>query len=184
MDEAIIGLNLCPFAREARDRGALQIEVSGARDPMDAIRDALDSAMTLLEATERGERSRTTLIVYPGGLEQFGVYLDVVETLRHLLSEAGADGVLQVATFHPRYQFEGVEADDMSHFTNRSPYPIIHLLLEEDVSRALIGYPDPEKIPSANIERLHSMGTSRIIQLWSRWTPVESLASGPSDELG
>ena len=184
IDEAIIGLNLCPFAKDARAGGGVTLEVSDAQTPHDALRDALQTATTLLDHDEQSVRVLTTLLVYPWALDDFELYLDVIETLSQILSDAGGDGVLQVATFHPEYQFAGVNEEDISHYTNRSPYPIIHFLREVDVTRALSNYSEPERIPDNNIARLEALGNEGIATIWSRWTEGSSLASETSDELG
>ena len=184
IDEAIIGLNLCPFAKDANASGGVTLELSDAQTPHEALRDALETATTLLDLDEQSERVLTTLLVYPRVLDDFDLYLDVVETLRQILSEAGGDGVLQVATFHPDYRFAEVEEGDISHYTNRSPYPIIHFLREADVTRALSNYSEPERIPDDNIDRLEALGLEGIATIWSRWTQGSSLASETSDELG
>ena len=105
------------------------------------------------------------------GLKDFDTYLAVVATVEDALSQSGADGVLQVATFHPDYRFasstgEGSPGD----FTNRSPYPVLHLLREDDVSEAVDRHPDPEGIPAANVARLEAMGHEAVAEMWRRWS--------------
>lgn len=171
LDEAIIGLDLCPFAAKVRREGSVRIRVISAGDPLEAVQASLEEAYALLTGHDEGVR--TTLVAISEGLEDFDTYLDVVATLEEALAEAGAQGTLQVASFHPDYRFEGEALDGVSHFTNRAPYPLLHLLREDDVSEAVDRHPDPEGIPQANIQRLEAMGITQVRQLWRCWSVGE-----------
>jgi hypothetical protein len=100
----------------------------------------------------------TTLLIHPQVLHDFMDYNSFMDPAEALLTSLGLDGVIQLAGFHPGYCFAGVEPDDITHHTNRSPYPMLHLLREESVSRALEGFPEPERIYQANIETLRRLG--------------------------
>jgi len=165
LDEAVIGLNLCPFAGPVRATGRIRFAVSDATDAESAVGDALSEAVQLLDASP--EEVATTLVIVPQALADFHEFLDAVETLVSALSEAGADGVLQVATFHPDYRFAGEEEGALSHFTNRAPHPILHLLREADVAEAVAQHPDPEGIPAANIAGLDTLGESSVVEMWA-----------------
>jgi hypothetical protein len=178
VDHVVVGLNLCPFAAPVVRSGELGVRVSEASDLEGALEDALNAAVILLGEEEGGPS--TLLVAFPEALASFEDYLDVVAAFRAELSAAGADGVLQVATFHPQYRFDGVAEDDVGNWTNRAPFPVIHLLREEDVERAIAEHPDPEGIPAANIAQLKGLGVDALRQLWA------SLGSGerPSRLLG
>ena len=169
LDEAVIGLDLCPFAQKVRRQNAVRIVTLGSHDPIKHLEGCLNEAQALIG---EAHQARTTLIVIPEGLEDFEIYLDLVATLEEALSEAGAEGHLQVASFHPRYRFEGEDPEGVSHFTNRAPYPLVHLLREDDVSEAISRHPDPEGIPGANIDTLNTMGLARVQELWRRWSAL------------
>jgi len=164
IEEAVIGLNFCPFASSFYHTDRVRIADKRVDDSPEAVDVALDEVVDLLDTPS--EETATTLIAYPEALEDFRTFLDVAETVRAALSEAEAEGVLQVATFHPDYQFAGTDPDDLGNYTNRSPYPIVHLLREEDVSDAVDSHPDPEGIPEQNIETLRQMGREEVEKLW------------------
>jgi len=139
-----------------------------APDPLTAVHATLDEARALLGGDHPGVK--TTLVAITQGLEDFGLFLDVVTTAEEALQEAGAEGVLQIATFHPDYRFADAPPEAVSHFTNRAPFPVLHLLREADVTEAVDHHPDPGGIPAANIARLEGMGLSAVRELWRRWS--------------
>ena len=163
--DAVIGLKLCPFASSVFEQGKIRISCSQASDPGEAIQFALGEVRYLLEHSE--EEVSTTLVVFENALTDFRVFLDMVATLEEQLAEAGAQGIFQVATFHPAYQFAGTGKEEIENFTNRAPYPIVHLLRESQVTEAVESHPDPEGIPERNIQRLRAMGKEAIASLWS-----------------
>ncbi len=164
IEEAVIGLRLCPFATVPWRAGQVRIAMSEARSAEDATRDALEEAFTLLEADEAA--IATTLVVVPHALGDFEEFLDAAATVEHILDEAGARGVIQVATFHPEFQFDGAEPDDLGNWTNRAPYPILHLLREAHITAAVDQHPDTERIPDDNVKRLEAMGRASVLALW------------------
>jgi hypothetical protein len=164
VEGAVIGLRLCPFALGPWKAGEVRIVISKATDEDLAIREALDEALHLMEVSE--DEVGTTLVVFPSVLSNFETFLDAEATLSHILSQAGADGILQVASFHPDYAFEDEDENSVSHWTNRSPYPILHLLREQQVTAAVDAHPDPESIPSDNVHRLEGLGREHLIALW------------------
>lgn len=167
VEEAVVGLDFCPFAASVYHRGALRVAVARAEDPVEAVEAVLDEASHLLASSEN--EIATTLVVFPTSLGEFSTFLDVAETVRHAMEDAGAAGILQIATFHPDYQFAGTEPDALENYTNRSPFPIVHILREDDVSEAVDNHPDPEGIPERNIERLREMGREEVEAVWSEF---------------
>jgi uncharacterized protein len=146
VESVVIGLHLCPFARAALPATRVIAVPPGAR----ALDVVLDEAAHL--DTERV--TATTLVVVPEGLADFEDYLDALAEIEGLLSAAGYDGILQIASFHPDYVFADAEPDDPANGTNRSPWPVFHLLREADVSAAVDRHPDPAGIPARNQELL------------------------------
>ncbi|MFW5968893.1 MAG: DUF1415 domain-containing protein [Persicimonas sp.] len=167
LEEAVIGLNLCPFARSVVEDDAVRIAVNGATSFDAAIDAALDEVDRLLEASP--DDIATTLIVTPDALGDFDDFLDAVAVLEELLRRAHADEIVQLAHFHPDYRFEGTEPDALENYTNRAPYPTIQLLRVAQVAEAIDSHPDPESIPDDNIERLEAMGREAVEALWRGW---------------
>jgi len=164
LEDAVVGLRLCPFAPPVL--GGLRLVVSEARTPEDAVRVALGEVLRLVE----DDAVPTTLIAFAHALEDFEEFLDVAAEVQEALALAGAEGLLQVATFHPDYQFEGTSPDDLGNFTNRSPYPVLHLLREDEVADAVAGYPDPDAIPRDNVARLEDLGRLEVERRWRRFS--------------
>jgi uncharacterized protein len=157
IEKAVIGLNLCPFARAVYVKNQVRIVVSHARH-LDAFLDELDAELTLLKDTS-AEEIDTTLLVHPSLFPDFFVFNDFLNVVDDVVAEHELEGVIQVASFHPDFQFEGVAADDISNATNRSPYPILHLLREDSVERAIESDAgDAEKIVERNIATLRELG--------------------------
>lgn len=173
LEEVVIGLKLCPFAAAPWKDGEVRIAVSEVTDPEEAVKVGLDEALALMHPGDDDDtsvRPRTTLVCFPNTLEDFETFLDVAATLEDILAQAGADGHLQVATFHPDYRFDGEAEGALSHYTNRSPVPILHLLLERDVSEAVDSHPDIEAVPGDNIARLEAMGLDALKALWATFS--------------
>lgn len=156
LQRAVIGLNLCPFAKAVHVRGQVRFVPSEADTP-EALLEELGAELLHLRDTP-AEVTDTTLIVHPRVLGDFLDYNDFLEQADALVAELGLEGVLQVASFHPDYQFAGTEAADVENFTNRSPYPTLHLLREDSVSRAVEAFPDPDAIVGRNVETLRRLG--------------------------
>lgn len=158
IERVVVGLSLCPFARPVLPR--LRVAVTDA-DDLEALLGALVDELQRLVDTDP-EALPTTVLVVPDGLADFDAYLDALALVEAALADTGLDGEIQVASFHPRYRFDGVPPDDPANYSNRSPYPMFHLLREADVSRAVDTHPDPEGIPTRNIERLRALGADAI----------------------
>jgi len=156
VEKAVIGLGLCPFARPVHVEKRIRFAVTTARD-IDRLADVLQTELeTLAESVP--ETIETTLLVHPLALQDFLAFNDFLEVADEIVEEMGLAGVLQVASFHPDYRFEGTAADDIENYTNRSPYPTLHLLREESIERAVAAHPDTEQIFRTNIETLKRLG--------------------------
>lgn len=157
IEKAVIGLNLCPFARAVWVKNQVRIVVSTARH-VDGLLDDLDRELELLAATPP-ERIDTTLIVHPTLFPDFEVFNDFLGVADEVVAEHDLEGVIQVASFHPDYRFEGTEPEDITNATNRSPFPTLHLLREDSVARAVASEGgDADAIVARNMETLRRLG--------------------------
>ncbi|KQT09469.1 DUF1415 domain-containing protein [Ramlibacter sp. Leaf400] len=156
LERAVIGLNLCPFAKAVHVKGQVHFAVCEA-DNAAAVLESLDAEITALLEHEAGERD-TTLLVVPRGFDEFLLFHDLVRQGERLIARRKLGGVLQLASFHPAFVFAGAEEEDMANFSNRSPWPTLHLLREESVDRAVAAFPQAEAIYEANIETLERLG--------------------------
>ena len=156
LERAVIGLNLCPFAKAVHAKGQVRFVLSDATTP-EALLAQLGEELLLLRDAD-SEAMDTTLLVHPQVLEDFLDYNDFLGQADALVDSLGLEGVLQVASFHPRYQFAGTDPDDVENRTNRSPHPTLHLLREDSVARAVAVFPDPDAIVSRNIDTLRQLG--------------------------
>ena len=156
LERAVIGLNLCPFAKAVHVKGQIHYVVSHATEPQ-ALLQALVSELQALQACDPVVRD-TTLLMVPCCLQNFLDFNDFLAQADEALVELGLDGILQIASFHPHFQFAGTRPDVMGNFTNRSPYPTLHLLREDSIERAVEAFPDAESIFGKNIETLEQLG--------------------------
>lgn len=164
LTQFVVGLNLCPFARPLLDSDALRIAIC-RQHSVAQLQRAFLVELDLLQGSDETDIA-TTLLAFPSALADFDDYLDFLELSRELLGEAGLEGVIQLASFHPHYRFAGEPATAASHYSNRSPYPIIHLLREDMLSRVLDGYTDPAAIPRRNIATLEAIGRDELARRW------------------
>ena len=155
LERAVIGLNLCPFAKAVHVKDQVHYAVSGAAEPRELLVDlAMElDALISLDAAVR----ETTLLIAPHCLADFLDFNDFLARADRLVRKRRLDGVIQVASFHPGYRFEGSDADDIANFTNRSPYPTLHLLRESSIDRAVQAFPQAEAIYEANIRTLQTL---------------------------
>lgn len=163
VETVVIGLNLCPFASKPFREDKIRYLVQATPDRTHLV-DKIVLEATLL-ADEEVTDVETTLIIHPDMLSDFMDYLDFIEYIEEVLVGIGLEGVIQVASFHPEYQFEGTQKGDPENYTNRSPFPMIHLIREASVSRAVDLYPDVEKIPEQNIKTMNELGKAGIQKL-------------------
>ena len=171
VEHAVIGLNLCPFAKAPHNKGQVRYALSAARDPQ-ALLVALVEELNLLAETP-AERIETTLLIHPEVLQDFADYNDFLGIAEDAVAELGLEGVIQVASFHPQYQFADSAADDPTHATNRSPWPTLHLLRESSVERAVAAFPEAEAIFEANMATMRRLGSEGWEALQRRWREPE-----------
>lgn len=156
LERAVIGLNLCPFAKSVHTKGQIHYVVSHATDARALLEDLQRELEALAEAPP--DKRDTTLLMAPLAMPDFLDFNDFLELADELVEAMDLAGILQVASFHPRFQFEGTLADDVSNCTNRAPYPTLHLLREESIDRAVEAFPEAEEIFERNIEVLERLG--------------------------
>ncbi len=157
VDRAVIGLQLCPFAKAPQVRGQVRYVASEAVDADALLSDLVDELKLLAAAPP--ERIETTLLVHPRVFSRFEDHNDFLEIAEAALAALDLEGVIQIASFHPDYRFAGSEPDDIANATNRSPHPTLHLLREESIERALASFADPDSIFEANIATMERLGT-------------------------
>ena len=165
LEEAVIGLNLCPFAKSVYVKNQVRIVVSRARH-IDAFLDDLDRELELLKTTP-AEEVETTLLVHPTLFPDFLVFNDFLNVADEVLVEHELEGVVQIAPFHPDFVFDGEPEGDISHYTNRSPYPTLHLIREEGLGKAIDSYGNTDEIYERNIEVLRKLGPAGWQRLMS-----------------
>lgn len=156
LEKAVIGLNLCPFAKAVHVKDQIRYVVSAATTPEELLADLITELETLAECS--AEQIETTLLIHPGVLTDFLDYNDFLEVADGAVEDLDLGGILQVASFHPQYQFDGTAPDDIDNYTNRSPYPTLHLLREESIEKAVAAYPQTDTIFEKNIETLRRLG--------------------------
>jgi hypothetical protein len=156
LERAVIGLNLCPFAKAVLVKDQVHFAVTAADDAAGILQDFTRELDALVEREAR-ERD-TTLLVIPCAMEDFLDFHDLTARAERVVRKRGLQGVVQVAHFHPRFVFAGTDEDDITNFTNRAPHPILHLLREESIDRAVAAFPDPAAIYEANMETLRRLG--------------------------
>ena len=150
----VVGLNVCPFAKREVVKNRVRCCVSQANTP-ELLTVDLERELNRLKENDAIE---TSLLIHPGVLQDFYDYNDYLHTANTLVGNMGLDGVFQVASFHPNYQFADTEAADAENYTNRSPYPILHLLREKSLTVAIDAYPDADDIPRNNIKLMNELG--------------------------
>ncbi|OYW38452.1 MAG: peptidase [Hydrogenophilales bacterium 12-61-10] len=156
LEKAVIGLNLCPFAKAVYVKNQVRFVVSTASH-LDGWLEDLDRELDFLAAADPGLVD-TTLLIHPTLLPDFLDFNDFMQLAEAAVEEHGLEGVIQIASFHPQFQFEGTAPDDMGNFTNRAPYPTLHLLREASIARAVEVFPEAETIYQRNIETLEALG--------------------------
>lgn len=156
LERAVIGLNLCPFAKAVHVKELVHYEVSAATDAAQALAD-VQGQLDALAGIDPQVRD-TTLLIVPHCLDDFLDFNDFLGRAERALRKRGLEGEIQLASFHPRFQFAGTEEDDITNFTNRSPYPVVHLLREASLDRAVEAFPNPESIYETNMQTLRRLG--------------------------
>lgn len=156
LEQAVIGLNLCPFAKSVHVKDQIRYHVSQGQD-WDSLAADLEQELVLLADTDP-EQVDTTLFIIPLALAEFLEYNDFLDWAERILERLELDGMLQIASFHPAYQFADAQPDDIENYSNRSPFPILHLLRENSIDRAVQAYPDAAAIFEKNMASLRQLG--------------------------
>jgi hypothetical protein len=161
VESMVVALNLCPFAQRELTAGRVRFAVTSvvSEDQLLAVLQAE------LEMLTRDPAVETTLLIHPAALAEFFSYNQFLELADRLLVALDLEGVYQVASFHPDYQFFGTDRDDAENFTNRSPYPMLHLLREDSLHQVISEFPDVDQIPARNIVQMNSLGKARLQRL-------------------
>ena len=158
VERVVVGLNLCPFAGRELVNDRIRFTVSNAQSEEHLLLELHDELRFLLEDNS----IETTLLIIPEMLNEFYAFNDFLELVDGLILQMQLEGIFQVATFHPDYQFDGTEADEVENFTNRSPHPILHLLREASVQRAIQSHPDIDSVPIRNQRLMHELGSEHM----------------------
>ncbi|SRR5450830_74560 len=156
VDEAVIGLNLCPFAKAVQVKQQIRYVVSHA-DNLDALKQDLQRELALLRESDP-EVLDTTLLIHPDVLQDFLAYNDFLDIADETLEQMDLDGEIQIASFHPDYQFADAKSNDIENYTNRSPWAILHLLRESSIDRAVESFPDASRIYDHNVATMRTLG--------------------------
>ena len=156
VEKAVIGLNLCPFAKSVYVKNQVRIQISEATNPQQ-LAEELAAELKLLADTDPQEID-TTLLVHPGTLTRFLDFNEFLDISDAIVEDLNLDGMIQVASFHPKFQFDGTGVNDIDNYTNRSPYPTLHLIREASIDRAVEAFPEAEAIYERNIETLQKLG--------------------------
>lgn len=161
IEDIIVGLNFCPFAKKELVNDTIYYYLSHQKKLKLALTELFEQCHYL----QRNTQIETSLVVFDQGFKSFEQYLELVDYANELLIDSEYDGVFQFATFHPDYYFDGVGIDDAENYTNRSPYPVIHILREESLTRVLSTYKNPENIPDNNIALAQKKGRTYFEQV-------------------
>jgi len=157
----IIEYNICPFAKYTINQETTTVDIVRPKN----VEQALEKMMSTIAQMDKHTEIETVLLLFPSSFSSFDDYLDFVSLAEELLSLSGYEGIYQIATFHPDYCFSGVVSADVSNYTNRSPYPMLHLLRQSSIEKAIDFYGDTSKIPDNNIATMHRLGLDKIITL-------------------
>ncbi len=167
VEALVVGLNLCPFAAPEVRNDTIRYAVSHSDSLDGAVQDFL-SELQRIQSSEETALS-TSLVSFTETAVTFDSFLDLLDRCQDALEEAGLEGVFQLASFHPQYCFAGVAADDISNWTNRAPFPTIHIIREGQMSRVLVHYKTPEEIPERNMALMETLGRDGLI---ARFPPL------------
>lgn len=163
----IISHNICPFAKRELDKGSVNFAVELSTD----LEQCLLNLILECEKLDQEPAIETSLLIYADAFADFDDYLDFLGLAEALLADQGYEGIYQLASFHPDYSFEEAVLDDAANYTNRSPYPMLHLLRESSLEQAIAHYPDPENIPERNIAITRELGLTKMKALLAACYP-------------
>lgn len=165
VEEFVVALGLCPFAEREVQARRLRYAVSTAQSAEELLEDLARELQRLQSEPD----IETTLLIHPQVLQNFDDYNDFLDYAEALLRALELEGVFQLASFHPDYRFAGTDSDDPGNYTNRSPHPMLHLLREASLERAIAAYPDVDAVPQRNIECMNAHGLARLQALMKQW---------------
>ncbi len=168
LKSVIIEYNICPFAKRELERGSIFFSVNHTIK----IEQCLEQLMLECDRLDTNSAIETTLLIYATAFKDFDDFLDFIEIAETLLSDQGYDGTYQLASFHPDYCFQGSALDDAANYTNRSPFPMLHLLRETSIDQAVSSHPDTESIPQHNIELTRKLGLAKMQTLLAACFPL------------
>lgn len=160
LQQVVVGLQLCPFASRPLQQHTIRYRVCDASNGNDIYAALLSEFIDFLQLPPA--QAETALFIVPQGLQRFEDYLDLLHAAEAGIDAAGLSGTLQLASFHPDYRFADSADDDAANYSNRSPWPMFHLLREDLMEQALADYPQPERIPERNIRRLRKLGLQHM----------------------
>ena len=163
INQVVIGCGFCPFASKEMKRGSVHYEVLLHATRASALRAVIGSMHQL----DTNDDIETSLLIIPEGFDAFDAYLELIDMAETLLAQEKYEGIYQVASFHPEYLFAGSNTNDPANYTNRSPYPMLHFLREESVSKAVDSYPDIDEVPTRNIKFTNEKGLEYMKKLFS-----------------
>ena len=169
INSVIIAHNYCPFAKREVDKGSVRYHIIYETDFNHLLKAVIQECVWL----DQNPDTETTLVIFPAGLSDFNLFLDCLVLTEDLLIAQGYEGIYQIASFHPDYCFQGAEENDPANYTNRSPYPMFHLIRESSIQIALENHPDPESIPERNIEFARKQGLDKMKSLLKQCISVE-----------
>ncbi len=158
LETVVIARNICPFAKRVFDNGGINFAVENSTD----VEACLETLIVECERLDENENIETTLLIYTKAFTNFDEYLDFLEIAERLLELEDYEGIYQLASFHPNYCFDGSLENDAANYTNRSPYPMLHLLRENAIENAVANYPNPEIIPENNIKLTRELGLEKM----------------------
>ena len=180
LERAVIGLNLCPFAKAVHVKKQIRYVVSSATTPEGLLKELINELEFLAETS--AEKVDTTLLIHPHVLTDFLDYNDFLDIADDTLDELDLADELQVASMHPHYQFEDTQPEDMENYTNRSPYPTLHLLRESSVDKAVAAFPEADQIFEKNIATMKKLGHEGWNKLWLNDAANDSAYAKNSDD--
>jgi hypothetical protein len=163
VERVVIGLNLCPFAKAPQVKGRIRYALTDAATPQALLIDLVEE-LALLTRTP-ADKVETTLLIHPRVLTDFADYNAFLDTAEAAVTALQLDGVVQIASFHPQYQFAGTAPDDVTNATNRSPYPLLHLIREQSIDRAVAAFADADTIYAANMATMRRLGPAAVAAL-------------------
>ena len=166
LERAVIGLNLCPFAKAVHIKRQIRYAVTASTNTGDLLAELRHELQLLVQAGP--ETIDTTLLIHPAVLSDFIAYNNFLQHANAVVRDLQLEGVVQIASFHPRYEFAGSASDDIENYTNRSPFPLLHLLREASLDRAVAAIPDAADIYERNIETMRRLGHEGWRDLWAR----------------